>query len=100
MFRLFLWKTQKDVTMSNAFQTFLDASRQEPNRTWLDEDNEFLQDNYVKICSTNSKRKSFVTERLKGLWKKKQKKNNYLNPVLENVYIHQLDEVGNKYNNT
>ena len=73
MFRLFLWKTQKDVTMSNAFQTFLDASRQEPNRTWLDEDNEFLQDNYVKICSTNSKRKSFVTERLKGLWKKKKK---------------------------
>ena len=71
MHGLFLSKIKKCITITIAFQKFLDESNCEPNKIWVDRGSEFyyrsmkswLQDNDTEICSTHNEGKSFVAER-------------------------------------
>ena len=64
-------KHKKAITMSNAFQKFLEDSNRKPNKIWVDKRSEFcnrsmnwwLQDNYIKMYSTHKEGKSVVAER-------------------------------------
>ena len=53
----------------------------------------WLQDNVIKICSTNNERKSVATERFIKTLKNKTYK--YMNSVFKNVYIDELDDIVN-----
>ena len=57
-----------------------------------------LQDNDTGMYSTHYEIKSVVTERFMRTLKNKIYK--YVNSVSDNVYIHQLDDIVNKYNST
>ena len=64
-------KDKKDITITNAFQIFLDESGHRQNKIWVDKDGGFsigpmkswLQDNDVEIYVTQSEGKSVVAER-------------------------------------
>ena len=61
----------KGITVTNAFQKFLNESYRKPRKIWVDKGSEFynrsvkswLQDNDIKIYSTYNERKSLVAER-------------------------------------
>ena len=64
-------KDKKDITITNAFQKFLDRSGRKPNILWSDKGSEFysrllkscLQDNEIVMYSTHSDGKAVVIER-------------------------------------
>ena len=58
----------------------------------------FLQDNDIEIYSTHNKGKSVVSEIFIRTLKNKICK--YMTSVSKNVYIDQLDDIINEYNNT
>ena len=76
---LFLWKTKKGITTTNAFQNVLwsdtlptpDTSGCKPNKIWEDEGSEFynismkswLQDNDMELYLTQNGGKYVVAER-------------------------------------
>ena len=53
----------------------------------------WLQDNVIKICSTNNELKSVATERFIKTLKNKTYK--YMTSVFKNVYIDELDDIVN-----
>ena len=57
----------------------------------------FLQDDDTEMCLTHNKGKSVVDERFVRSLKNKVYK--CITSVSENVYIHKLDDIVNKYNN-
>ena len=58
----------------------------------------WLQDNYIEMQSTHNEQKSMVAERMiKTLRNKIYEK---MISISENVYIDQLDDLVNEYNNT
>ena len=57
-----------------------------------------LQDNDTEVYSTDNERKSAVAERFIRTVKNKIYK--YMTSVSKNVYIDELDDIVNKYNNT
>ena len=84
MRRLFLWKTKKGITIINALQKFLDESGLKLSKIWVDTGSKlynksmksWLQDNDIKMHSTNNAGKSVVAG---------------------NVYIDRLDDILSKY---
>ena len=91
-------KDKKIITITNAFEKFLNDSNQKPIKIKVDKGREFynrsmkqfLQSNDIDIYSTHNKRKSVVAERfIKNL---KNKIYKYMTSVSKNVYIDKLDD--------
>ena len=57
-----------------------------------------FQDNDIEMYSSHNKQKSVVVEMFIRTLKNKISK--YMTSVSKNVYIHKLDDIVNKYNNT
>ena len=66
-----LSKANKCITITNAFQKFLNESKQKPDKIWVDKGSEFpnrsmkswLQDNDIEIYATHNEGKSVVAGR-------------------------------------
>ena len=99
-------KDKKGITITNAFQYFLDETNRKPNKIWVDKGTEFynrlmqsfLQNNNIEIYSTHNEGKSVVAERFIRTLKNKIYK--YMNSISKNVYTDKLYDIVNKYNNT
>ena len=97
---------RKSITITNAFQKILDESNRKPNKIWVDKGSQFynrsmkswLQDNNIEMYSTHNKGRSVVAERFIRFLKNKIYK--YMTSISKNVYIDNLDDIVNKYNNT
>ena len=110
-------KDKKGISIVKAFQSILKQSNSrrakgttaqhvKPNKIWVDKGSEFynssfrkwLQDNDIVMYSTHNEGKSVVAERFIRTLKSKIYK--YMTSISKNVYIDQLDDVLNEYNNT
>ena len=99
-------KDKKGMTITNAFQKFLDESNRKPSKIWVDKDSEcynrlmksWLEKNGMEMYSTHNEGKSFVAERF--IRTLENKIFNYMSSISKNVYIDKLDDTVNKYNNT
>ena len=99
-------KDKKGSSIVDAFQSILNKSKRKPNKIWVDEGNEFynnnfkkrLKDNYIAMYSTYNEGKSVVAERFIKTLKNKIYKN--MTTISNNVYFDVLDDVVKKYNNT
>ena len=99
-------KDKKGINIVNAFQSVLNKSKRKPNKIWVDKGSEFynasfkkwLQDNDIVMYSTNNEGKSVVAERFIRTLKSKIYK--YMTSISKNKYIHKLNVIVNKYNNT
>ena len=110
IFSRYVWvvplKDKKGVSIVTAFQSILKQSNRKPNKIWVDKGSEFynasfkkwLQDNDIVMYSTNNEGKSVVAERFIRTLKNKIDK--YMTSVSKNVYIDNLDDIVNEYNNT
>ena len=62
---------KRGITITNAFQKFLNGANRKPNKIWVDKGSKFynrsmnswLQDNNIEMYSTHNKQKSVVAER-------------------------------------
>ena len=97
---------EKGITIVNTFQKILDDSTRKPNKIWVDKGSEFcngflkkwLKDNDMKMYSIHNAEKSVVTERFIRTLKNKSCK--HMAAVSKNVYIDNLDDIVDEYNNT
>ena len=72
-------KDKKGITITNAFQKFLNGFNRKPNKMWLEKGSEFynrsmksfLQNDDIKMYSTHNEGKSVVAERFIRTLKKK-----------------------------
>ena len=79
MLGLFLSKTKKSITITNAFQKILNESGRKPKQIWVDKGSEFynrsikssLEKNDIEMYSTHNTIKSAAGERL--IWTLKNK---------------------------
>ena len=63
-------KDKRVITITKAFQNFLDESSHKPNKTWVDKGSEFynrsikswLQDNKIQLNSTYKEGKTVIAE--------------------------------------
>ena len=98
-------KDKKGISIVKAFQIILKQSNRKPNKIWVDKGSKFynayfknwLQDNIV-MCSTHNEGKSVVAERFIRTLKSKIYK--YMTSISKIVYINNLDDIVNEYNNT
>ena len=68
---LFLWTIKKGITITNAFQTFLDDSNPKPTKIWVDKGNKFynrsmksfLQNSGIEMYSKHTAGKSVIAEK-------------------------------------
>ena len=94
-------KDKKRVTIVNTFQKILHNSKRKPNKIWADQRSEFyyssfkkwLDDNDIKMYSTQNEGKSVVAERFIRILKTKIYK--HMTTVSENVYFDVLDGIVN-----
>ena len=99
-------KDKKGVSIATAFQSILKQSNRKPNKIWVDKGSEiynasfkkWLQDNDIVMYSTNNEGKSAVVERFIRTLKSKIYK--YMTSISKNVYIDNLDDIVDEYNNT
>ena len=99
-------KDKKGGSIVIAFQSILKQSNRKPNKIWLDKGSEFyyasfkkwLQDNDIVTYSTNNEGKSVVAERFIRTLKSKIYKRT--TSISKNVYIDNLNDIVNEYNNT
>ena len=99
-------KDKKGVSIATAFQSILKQSNRKPNKIWVDKGSEFcnasfkkwLRDNDIVMYSTNNEGKSVVAERFMRTLKSKIFK--CMTSISKNVYIDNLDDIVNEYNNT
>ena len=99
-------KDKNDMTITKTFQNILGESNRKPNKIWVDKGSKFynrsmkswLQDNDIELYSTLNERKSVVAERFIRTLKNKIYK--YMASISKIVYIDELDNIVNKYNNT
>ena len=111
-------KDKKGVSIVKGFQNILKQSNSrrctkgtsakhvKPNKIWVDKGSELysasfkksLQDNDIVIYSTNNEGKSVVVERFIRTLKSKIYK--YMTSVSKKMYIDELDDIVNEYNNT
>ena len=99
-------KDKKGVSFVTAFQSILKQSNRKPNKIWVDKGSEFynasfkkwLQDNDIVMYSTNNEGKSVVAERFIRTLKSKIYK--HMTSISKNVYIDNLNDIVNEYNNT
>ena len=93
------------ITITKAFQKILKESNRDPNKIRVDQGSEFssrsmkswLEKNAIKMYSTHNERKSVVAERFIRTLKNKIYK--YMTSISKNMYIDNLDDIVNKYNN-
>ena len=98
-------KDRKGVSIVNAFQSILKKSNRKPNKIWVDKGSEFynrsmkswLQKNDIEMYSTHNEGKSVVAERFIRTIKNKIYK--HLTSISKNMYINNLDDIVNEYNN-
>ena len=70
---LLFQKIKKGITITNAFQTFLDESKRKTNKVWVDKSSEFynrlmksfLQNNDIEMCLVHNEGKSVIAEKSK-----------------------------------
>ena len=70
---LLFQKIQKGITITNAFQTFLNESKRKTNKIWVDKSSEFynrlmksfLQNNDIEMCLVHNEGKSVIAEKSK-----------------------------------
>ena len=99
-------KDKKGVIIVNAFQKVLDDSKRKPNKISVDKGSEFYnrsmkswsKKNYIEMYSTHNEGRSVVAERFIRTLKTKNYK--YMPSISKNVYIVQLNDIINEYNNT
>ena len=99
-------KDKKGASIVNAFQKILKESDRKPNKIWVDKGSEFynnsfkewLKDNDIDMYSIHNEEKSVVAERFFRTLKTKIYK--YMTSISKNVYIDQLDDIVDEYNNT
>ena len=107
-------KDKKGISIVNAFQKILDDSNRskakskgcKPNKIWVNKGSEFynnflkkwLKDNDIEMYSIHNEGKSVVAERFIRTLKNKIYK--YMAAISKNVYIVELDDIVNEYNNT
>ena len=99
-------KAKKGVSIVTAFQSILKQSNRKPSKIWVDKGSEFfnasfkkwLQDNDIVMYSTNKEGKSVVAERFIRTLKSKIYK--HMTSISKNVYIDNLNDIVNEYNNT
>ena len=99
-------KDKKGISIVNACQIILKESNRKPNKIWVDKGSElynssfkkWLKDNDIEMYSTNNEGKSVIAERFIRTLKNKIYK--YMTSKSKNVYIHKLDDIVKKYNNT
>ena len=99
-------RDEKSITITNAFETFLDESGHKPNKILVYKSSEFyngsmkswLQDNDTEMYSIHNEGKSSFVERFITTLKNKIYK--YMTSISKNVYIGKLDDIGNEYSNT
>ena len=109
MFSKYVWviplKDKKGVSIANAFQKIKESDRK-PNKIWVDKGSGFyngsfknwLKDNDIEMYSIYNEGKSVVAERFIRTLKNKIYK--YMTSTSKNVYIDQLDDIVDEYNNT
>ena len=105
IFNKYTWvvplKKEKGITITNAFQNFLDKSNRKSNKMWADKGSQFyersvkswLQYNDKEIYSTLNEENSVVAEKFIRTLKNKIFK--YMASVSKNVYVDKLDEIAN-----
>ena len=99
-------KDKKGISIVKAFQSILKQSNRKANKIWVDKGSEFyntyfkkrLRDNDIVMYSTHNEGKSVVAERFIRTLKSKIDK--YMTSTSKNVYIDQLDDIVDEYNNT
>ena len=98
-------KDKKGISFVKAFQSILKQSNRKPNKIWVDKGSEFhvyfkkwLQDNDIVMYSTHNEGSSVVAERFIRTLKSKIYK--HMTSISKNVYIDQLDDIVDEYNNT
>ena len=70
---LLFQKKKKGITITNAFQTFLNESKRKTNKIWVDKSSEFynrlmksfLQNNDIEMCLVHNEGKSVIAEKSK-----------------------------------
>ena len=70
---LLFQKIKKGITITNAFQTFLNESKRKTNKIWVDKSSEFynrlmksfLQNNDIEMCLVHNEGKSVIAEKPK-----------------------------------
>ena len=98
-------KDKKGITITNAFQKTLDESNRKPNKIWVDKGSKFynrsmkswLEKSDIEMYSTHNEGKYAAAER--SFRTLKNKINKYMSSISKNVYIDELDDIVNKYNN-
>ena len=91
-------KDKKGISIVNAFKIILTESNRKPDKIWVDKGSEFynnsfkkwLNDNDIKMYSTNNEGKSVIAERFMRTLKNKIYK--YMTSISKNVYIDQLHD--------
>ena len=99
-------KDKKGVSIVNASQSILNKSNRRPNKIWVDKGSEFynismkswLEKNDIEMYSVHNEGKSVAAERFIRTIKSKIYK--HMTSISKNVYIDQLDDIVNEYNNT
>ena len=104
-------KDEKGVTIVNAFQKVLhhsikSHSKRKPNKIWVDKGSEFytrsmkswLEKHDTEMYSTHNEGESVVAERFTRTSKNKIYK--HMTSISKNVYIENLHDIVNEYNNT
>ena len=98
-------KDKKDITITNVFQKILEESNRKPNKMWVNIGSGFynrsmkswLEKNDIEMYLTHNEGKSVIIELFIRTLKRFYK---YMNSASKNVYINNLDDMVNKYNNT
>ena len=104
--RVVCLKDKKGISIVKAFQIILKQSNRKPKKIWIDKGSEFynayfkkwLRGNDIVMYSTHNEGKSVVAERFIRTLKGKIYK--YMTSISKNVYIDQLYDILNEYNNT
>ena len=99
-------KDKKGISIIKAFQSILKQSNRKPNKIWVDKGSEFynayfkkwLRDNDIVMYSAHNEGKYVVAERFIRTLKSKIYK--YMTSISKNVYIDNLDDIVDEYNNT
>ena len=99
-------KDKKGISIVNAFQKHLKQTNRKPSKIWVDKGSEFynssfkkwLQDNDIAMYSTHNEENSVVAEGFIRTLKNKIYK--HMTSISKNVYIDELDDIVNEYNNT
>ena len=94
-------KGTKGITITHAFQNFLDESKCKPNKIWVDNSSGFynrsikswLEKNDLEMYSTHNKGKFVIAKRFIRTLKDKVYK--YMTSISKNMYIDKLDDIAN-----